>query len=126
MMSRPFLAAAPLVLLVVIAACNQAPTDQANAGAATRPITVRNTYQEQMLQLTDLNRDLALRRAIRDDGGSCPKINGGKYQQVYKGMAMWVAHCSSGDWAVFIAASGVVQARLCKEAEQLKLPACHP
>lgn len=127
-MSRPPTAAA-LLFLAMLTGCGQAPSDrsadQANAAATARQ-KIRNSYQEKLLALNDLNRDLTLRRAVRDDGGSCPQIRGNKYQQDYKGMAMWVAHCTSGDWAVFIDPSGSIQARRCEHAEQLKLPACHP
>jgi hypothetical protein len=41
-------------------------------------------------------------------------------------MAMWVAYCSGGDWAVYLAPSGMVQARPCNKAGELKLPTCQP
>ena len=127
-MFRPYAAAA---LLLLLAACGQAPPDREgssseNATGAVRSITVRNRSQEALLKLEDLERDLTLRRAVRDDGGSCAKIRSSKYQQDYEGMAMWVAHCTGGDWAVYVAPSGTVQARRCADAETLKLPACHP
>lgn len=124
-MSRPSATAA---LLLLLAGCGQPPAGDGgdNAATAIRPITISNPSQEALLKLNDLDRDLTLRRAIRDDKGNCPKIRGSKYQQDYKGMAMWVAHCTGGDWAVYVAPSGTVQARPCKEAAQLKLPLCHP
>jgi hypothetical protein len=129
-------ASSALVFLALLTGCGQAPDQPAGnetASSAPRKITIRNEWQEKLLKLSDNDRDLTLRRAIRDDGGSCSKISGSKYQQPYKSMEMWVAHCSSGDWAVFIAASGDVQARACTEipqlnrdTPQLKLPTCHP
>jgi hypothetical protein len=48
-------------------------------------------------------------------------------------MKMWVAHCDSGDWAVFLAPTGDVQVRACKDIpklnednEWLHLPRCEP
>src|SRR6476619_307038 len=102
--ARMFRAAAALVLVSLLAGCGQQPSAGApeNATAAQRSIRIRNEWQEKLLALSDLDRELALRRAVRDDGGSCPKITGSKYQQDYQGMAMWVAYCSSGDWAVYV------------------------
>jgi hypothetical protein len=83
-----------------------------------------NPYHERMLGLSETNRKLALRRAVQDDGGNCRTIKDSAYQQDYEGMAMWIARCAGGDWAVFVAPSGYVQVRACKDAEQLGLPEC--
>lgn len=128
-----------VLLLSLLSACGQAPSDEAesnaatNASSATRHITIRNEYQENMLKLSDTQRDLTLRRAVRDDGGKCNHINSSKFQQDYKSMKMWVAHCDSGDWAVFLAPTGEVQVRACNDIPQLNadnkwlnLPLCHP
>jgi hypothetical protein len=85
-----------------------------------------NPYQEKMLALTETNRMLALRRAVQDDGGSCNKVTGSRYQQDYKGMAMWIAYCSSGPHAVYVAPSGDVQVRPCRDSATLGLPECVP
>lgn len=126
-----------LLVLSVLGGCGQAPQDQAAgdtaaAPSAQRSIKIRNEWQEKLLKLNDADRDLTLRRAVTDDGGSCSKISGSKYQQDYKGMAMWIAHCSGGDWAVYISPSGVIQARACKDIPMLNqqnakldLPTCH-
>ena len=76
---------------------------------------------------SDLYRFLWLRRAIVDSNQRCKKVDRGAYQEEYKSLAMWVAHCTdSGDWLIFIAASNDVQVRRCSEAAELKLPACKP
>ena len=85
-----------------------------------------NPAHQQMLAARDVDRMLALRRAIQDDEGSCPKVTGSAFQENYKGMAMWVAYCSNGAWAVYIAPSGDIQARACKDSRQLELPECRP
>jgi hypothetical protein len=113
-------------LIGAVAGCGPATDAADNGQTRYRSIKIRNSYQESMLKLPESERDITLRRAVRDNGGSCPKITGSAYQEDYKNMAMWVAHCSSGDWAVFLAPSGTVQARKCSEAAQLKLPACKP
>jgi hypothetical protein len=133
-------AIAPAFFLVsFLSACGQATSDQSSenapagaaANGATSHITIRNEWQEKLLKLNDTQRDLALRRAVRDDRGSCDHISGSKYQQQYKSMAMWVAHCSSGDWAVFLAPNGDVQVRSCTDIPRLNadnkglnLPTC--
>jgi hypothetical protein len=128
-----------LFFLSFLAACGQPSSDQTagnaatDTSAATRHITIRNEYQEKLLKLNDTQRDLTLRRAVRDDNGKCNHINSSKYQEQYKSMAMWVAHCESGDWAVFLAPSGDVQVRACQDIPKLNadnkglsLPTCHP
>jgi hypothetical protein len=129
-----------LLLLSVLTACGQPPPDQSGrnmavdvtSNAMTR-ITIRNEWQEKLLKLGDSQRDLALRRAVRDGDGRCDHISGSKFQQDYKSMKMWVAHCDSGDWAAFLAANGDVQVRMCKDIPKLNadnkglnLPLCHP
>ena len=127
---RTAIALSAAISLVACSGPSDAPAGhtQTQADATTNiagsKVKMRNPYQEKVLALTDLDRDLTLRRAIRDDGGSCAKIRGSRYQQDYKGMAMWVARCTGGDWAVFLAASGTVQARACKQMQQLGLPEC--
>jgi hypothetical protein len=83
-----------------------------------------NPYHEKLLALNEANRNLALRRAVKDDGGRCSRIQDSAYQQEYQGMAMWIARCTGEDWAVFLAPGGYVQVRACKHAGQLGLPEC--
>ena len=83
-----------------------------------------NPFQEKLLALNERDRMLTLMRAVQDDAGQCPRISGSTYQQDYQNMAMWVAHCSNRDWAVYISPSGIVQVRACNEAKQLGLPEC--
>lgn len=117
---------ARLLLLVslALAACGDAGD---SGGQAPTPIKAASPYVAQMRALSSLNRSLALRRAIQDSGERCKKIESSAYQQEYKNMAMWTAHCSdTGDWALFIAPNADVQVRKCADAAQLKLPACRP
>ena len=82
-------------------------------------------YIEQLKALSDLNRGLALRRAIQDSGERCKRVEISGYQQDYRNLSMWTARCSdSGDWALFIAPNGDVQVRSCDDAATLDLPAC--
>jgi hypothetical protein len=115
-------AVAALIVVAALAACSDANTDS----VAPRQVTVSNPFQDKLLALKDVDRNLALRRGIQDDEGQCARITAAAYQQDYRGMAMWVADCSDRDWAVYIAPSGAVQARACDEARQLGLPECRP
>jgi hypothetical protein len=111
-----------ILLLPALAACGEESSAPANVTKITGP--KENAFQQKMLALPETSRNLTLRRAIQDDGGSCPRITDGAYQQEYKGMAMWVARCSNRDWAVYLGPTGNVQARACNQAAQLKLPEC--
>ncbi|HJQ15781.1 MAG TPA: hypothetical protein VJ859_02165 [Allosphingosinicella sp.] len=113
----------PAVLIVLLAsACGDTSPPPPPKYTAAKD----NPAHQRMLAARDVDRMLALRRAIQDDDGSCPKVTGSSFQENYKGMAMWVAYCSNGPWAVYIAPSGDIQARPCKDSRTLKLPECLP
>jgi hypothetical protein len=96
-------------------------------GGNVTEVRAANPMSDQLKALSPLYRDLGLYRAVRDSGQRCKKAENGAYQQEYKNMAMWTVHCTdSGDWALFIAPDGDVQARRCADAAELKLPACRP
>lgn len=82
-------------------------------------------YVEQLKTLNEMNRGLALRRAVQDSGKRCRRVAQSGYQQDYTNLSMWVARCEpSGEWAIFIAPNGDVQVRDCKNSAELGLPAC--
>ena len=90
-------------------------------------VRAANPTSDGLKGLTELYRFLGLRRAIVDNGQKCKKVDRGGYQQEFKNMAMWTAHCTdSGDWAIFIAPNGNVQVRRCGNLARIKLPACKP
>lgn len=96
-------------------------------GEPTKTTSVQPTseYVEKLKSLSEMNRGLALRRAVQDTGGACKRVDQSGYQEDYKNMSMWTARCSDGkDWAVFIAPNGDVQVRSCADAATLGLPAC--
>lgn len=91
----------------------------------TKSITAANPYQERLAALGELDRSLALRRAVQDSGESCRKVESSAYQGMYKSLHMWTARCSQGkDWGLFIAPNGDVQVRSCAHLKQLGLPEC--
>jgi hypothetical protein len=119
MRSRAILAAIGLLL----AGCEDGTPEQ-----NVTQVRVANPQSDQLKALSVPMRNLGLYRAIRDNGRRCKRVEAAAYQQEYKTMAMWTAHCSdSGDWAVYIAPTSDVQVSPCGDAHQLGLPECkHP
>jgi hypothetical protein len=112
---------AVLTLATALAGCGDSSQPQRNVAS----VRIANPMSDQLKGMSDLYRNLGLRRAIMDSGQHCKRSEGGAYQQDYKNMAMWTTHCvDSGDWAIFIAPGGEVQVRPCGDAATLGLPAC--
>lgn len=107
-------------LALLAAGCEDGAPDRQAAS-----VKAANQTSDGLKALSEPNRHLGLRRAIMDNGQRCKKVDRGAYQQEYKNMAMWTAHCTdTGDWAVFIAPDGTVQSRRCGNLTRLGLPAC--
>ena len=88
-------------------------------------VAIVNPHSDELKALSEPTRHLGLYRALRDNGQRCKRVDRGAYQQQYKTMAMWTAHCTdSGDWALYIAPNGDVQASPCAHAKELGLPEC--
>ena len=95
--------------------------------APPRPteIMVRSEHQKQLFDLSALNRAIALKRAIADQGLRCKQIITTGYVARYKNMDVWTATCGDEQqWALFIGADDSVQVRACKDVSKLGLPAC--
>jgi hypothetical protein len=109
-------------LALAVSACGS------GGGQATGNVTsvrLANPQSEQLKGMSDLYRNLGLRRAIMDSSQRCKRSEGGAYQQDYKNMAMWTTHCvDTGDWAIFISPGGEVQVRPCADLASLGLPTC--
>jgi hypothetical protein len=114
------IAAAMAALGLLLAGCEDgAPEPQRTT------IRPANPTSDGLKGLSELYRHLGLRRALVENGQKCKKVDRGAYQQDYKNMAMWTAHCTdSGDWAIFIAPNADVQVRRCGNVERLGLPPC--
>ena len=110
-----------LALSLALAGCGQGQSGAGNVAS----VKLANPQSEQLKGMSEIYRNLGLRRAIMDSGQRCKKSEGGAYQQDYKNMAMWTTHCiDSGDWAIFISPGGEVQVRKCADLVPLGLPAC--
>lgn len=111
-----------LCALLLLAACEDGTPEQNVAS-----VKAANPYSDQLAAMTPLYRNLGLWRAIRDAPQRCKRVDSGAYQQAYRNMAMWSAHCTdTGQWAIFIAPNGDVQVRPCADASSIGIPACRP
>jgi hypothetical protein len=110
------LIAAPLLA----AGCNEPSTS-----APRQAITVRSDAQNQLHQLTDLNRHIGLKRAIQAAGMRCQRVDKSGYVQEHNNLSLWMASCDAKtDYSIFVGPDGGAQVRRCAEHAELKLPAC--
>ena len=111
-----------LIAALALAGCEDGAPEQGRI-----EMRAANPVSDELKALPVLYRYLGLRRGIVDTGGRCKRVERGSYQQEHKNMSMWAAHCvDSGDWAIFIAPGGDVQARKCSDAKILGIPECRP
>ena len=94
-----------------------------------KQIRVRSEGQKALFEATELNRAIALKRAIMETGSSCKRVASTGFVGVYKNMDYWTARCvdtsdQARDWAVFIGADDSAQVRLCDDTKAVGLPAC--
>ncbi|MBA3510635.1 hypothetical protein [Sphingomonas sp.] len=116
-MSARLLVASAAALLV---ACDDSPPTE-----PMQPIVVRSEAQDQLHQLDDLNRAIALKRAIQESGFTCKRVAESGYVEEYKNLSMWTASCDEGkEWAIFAGPDGSAQVRPCQDLAELGLPAC--
>ena len=112
----------------LIAACLAGLAAACDDGQPTQPqraIVVRSEAQDRLHRLSEMNRKIALRRAIYDSGGRCRTVTEAGYVQEYGNLSMWTASCDDGrSYAIFVAPDSSVQLRDCRQMEVLKLPAC--
>ena len=88
-------------------------------------VTVRSEAQKRLFELGDLDRAIALKRAIGEQGLRCAQMVSTGYVGRYRDMDLWTATCGDKrQWALFIGANDSVQVRLCDDNEKIGLPAC--
>lgn len=111
-----------LISATLLASCGQSDNP---APPLQNDIMVRSEAQQRLFDLNDLDRAIALKRAIADQGLRCARIISTGYVTRYRDMDMWSATCDDDrQWALFIAANDSVQVRLCNDNEKVGLPAC--
>ena len=114
-----------VLMLLPLAACDQGTS----APQPKQSITVRSAGQDKMHQLNDLNRAIALKRALYDSGAECRRVTQSGYVGEYENTSQWTATCEdkvkrTRDWALFIGPDESVQVRLCEDVVKAGLPAC--
>ena len=108
------------VAAATLAACNDSQPTKPN-----QPIVVRSEAQDRLHQLDDMNRAIALKRAIYDSGFTCRRVLKSGYVQEVQNLSMWTASCDDGnDWAIFAGPDGSAQVRRCQDLAQFNMPAC--
>jgi hypothetical protein len=111
---------AAVALALTLSACDSGGGD----AQQTRSIRASNPHSDQLKGLSEFNRGMGLRRAVRDTGQRCKKVEASAYQEEYKNLALWTLRCTDGDYGIFIAPSGDVQVRRCTDLKTLGLPEC--
>lgn len=111
------------LVATMLSACG--PTETDDAGNREETIIVRSEAQRALFDLSDLNRAIALKRAITDQGLTCKQITASGFVGRYKNMDVWTATCADKrQWSLFVSANENVQVRLCDDNVKLGLPAC--
>lgn len=114
----------PIAMLAVLAACEDNPTTQ-----PSQPIVVRSEGQDKLHQLDDMNRAIALKRAIHETGADCRRVTRSGYVGEYENTSYWTATCEdkfgrTRDWALFVGPDESVQVRLCVDVAKAGLDPC--
>jgi hypothetical protein len=114
----------PLLLLAAVTACGDNPATQ-----PSQPIVVRSEGQDRLHQLDDLNRAIALKRAIYESGSECRRVTESGYVGEYENTSYWMATCEdrhgrTRDWALFVGPDESVQVRLCEDVAKAGLQPC--
>ena len=108
------------IAAIAVSGCGDSGQEQTQA----RSISVRSAEQEQLHKLNDLNRAIALKRAVRDAGYRCITVTRSGFVSTYENLDMWTASCDGRDWAVFTGPDGSAQVRECKDVAAFGLPEC--
>lgn len=115
----------PAIIAIAVAAALGGCDDGRGDENAVRSIGVSGEAQQQLHEADDLYRIIALKRAIRDAGYRCQRVERSGFVGKYQNLDMWAATCNdSREWAVFIGPDGSAQVRDCKDVERFDLPKC--
>ena len=114
-----------LIILASAGALVLAGCGQSNETQPVQNINVRSAQQEELHRLNDLNRAIALKRAIYDSGHTCRRVTSSGFVTTYQNLDMWTASCADGrNWAIFSGPDGSAQVRDCADVERFGLPQC--
>lgn len=117
MIARPL---AIMIPALVLASCGETKPSEPR-----KPIVVRSEAQDQLHELNDLNRAIALKRAIYASGYPCKRVERSGFVEAVKNLDMWTARCSDGrDWAIFAGPDGSAQVRYCADLPRFGFPKC--
>jgi hypothetical protein len=109
---------------ILAAACGSGG-EGSNAPSRDPRIAVRSEEQDQLHQLEDGLRDIAMRRAITASGQPCRRVDRSGYVTEYRNLSMWSATCDeTRQWAIFVGPDGSAQVRPCEDMGRFSLPAC--
>lgn len=117
----------PIALPALLLAACGGTSDEASTTTTTNrsQIAVRSAEQDRLHQLSDLNRDIALKRAILASGLRCKRVVRSGYVAEYNNLSMWSADCDDKrSWGIFVGADGSAQVRPCTDNAKFKLPEC--
>ena len=117
------------LLVIGCAALLGACGEQAAPPPKAKEIHVRSEGQKQLGAASELNRAIALKRAIMESGSACARVASTGFVGTYKNMDYWTASCvdkagRAREWAIFIGADDSAQVRLCEDTKAVGLPAC--
>jgi hypothetical protein len=113
--------------LVALSALGLAACGGGESQPATKQqeIAVRSEEQNALHQLDDMNRDIALKRAILASGLRCKRVVRSGYVTEYKKLSMWQADCDDKrSWGIFVGPDGSAQVRPCTDNARFQLPEC--
>jgi hypothetical protein len=113
--------------LVALSALGLAACGGEGSQPATKQqeIAVRSEEQNALHQLDDMNRDIALKRAILASGLRCKRVVRSGYVTEYKKLSMWQADCDDKrSWGIFVGPDGSAQVRPCTDNARFQLPEC--
>lgn len=119
----------PLSLLAVTSLLGACQKEAPPPPQPDKQIRVRSEGQKSLFAANELNRAIALKRAISESGSSCKRVSSTGFVSVYKNMDYWTASCVDNfdrtrHWAIFVGADDSVQVRLCEDTKAVGLPAC--
>lgn len=114
-----------IALAAGLGACGSGGEQQQAAPDKEPQIAVRSAEQDALHNLSDMNRDIGLKRAITASGIRCQRVTRSGYVTEYNKLSMWTANCDERrDWAIFVGPDGSAQIRPCQDMKTLGLPEC--